>query len=279
MKREDALKLSEQAICDLAKSLESGKSETLQEYLAMLARFHRYSFGNIMMIYLQMAEATHVAGFTRWQQLGRHVKKGEKGIAILAPMLFREKSEDQPASDAQGKVVRVLRGFKVVHVFDVSQTEGKPLAELASISGEPGERLHALKQLVEDEGIKLLCEPIPGGALGQSAGGEITVVPGLEPAEEFAVLVHELAHEILHRDERRKETTKSIRETEAEAVSFAVSKAIGLDSSTRSSDYIQLYAGDVETLTESLDHIQRASTRILSALVQPAPTQRLAANA
>lgn len=272
MKREDAVQMSEQAIADLAAALQAGQSESLCKYLSMLAKLHRYSFGNIMLIALQCPQATHVAGYTTWPKLGRYVRKGEKGIAILAPLLVRRKGETSDG-DRDDERVRLLIGFKVVHVFDVSQTDGEPLAEFAAISGDPGERLPQLRDLVRAEGITLLYEPIPGGALGQSAGGEITVIPGLPPAEEFSVLVHELAHELLHRGERRAETTKTVRETEAEAVAFVVSQGIGLDCSTRSSDYIQLYAGNAETLSESLDHIQKAATKILSALETPARRQ------
>ena len=112
--------------------------------------------------------------------------------------------------------------------------------------------------------------------LGGSAGGEITIVPGLDEPGEFAVLVHELAHERLHRGARRNETSKTVRETQAEAFSNAVFTAIGLDTSTRSADYIQLYRGNTETLSESLDHIQKATTKILSALEAPAEKPQLA---
>jgi antirestriction protein ArdC len=225
-----------------------------------------------MMIALQCPQATHVAGYTTWQKLGRHVKQGERGIAILAPMLHRLKIKGEDAEE-EARTAQVVRGFKVVHVFDVSQTDGTPLPEFAKISGDPGIRLAQLHQLVADEGIRLEYDRLPGGVLGRSLGGEITLVPGLQPAEEFSVLVHELAHELLHRGERRQQTNKTVRETEAEAVSFVVSRAIGLDCSTRSSDYIQLYAGDVKVLSESLEHIQRAATKILSAL-EVSPTRQ-----
>ncbi|XZE55331.1 ArdC family protein [Planctomycetaceae bacterium SH139] len=277
MMREDALKLSETALADLATALQADDSEQLTQYLGMLSRFHHYSFGNIMMTYLQFPEATRVAGFGSWKKLGRHVKKGEKGIAILAPLLFKKKAE-QCETDFDGKPKLVLRGFKVVHVFDVSQTEGKDLAEFAGINGDPGENLIRVKQLIDDEGISLSYERIQGGALGQSAGGAISVVPDLDAAEEFAVLVHELAHELLHKGDRRSETSKTVRETEAEAVSYVVATAVGLDTSTRSADYIRLYRGDAETLSDSLDHVQRAATRILSALEAPAKTKQLVVN-
>lgn len=262
MKRDDALELSERLTAELAQSVKAGKSKTLLAYLDMLSKFHSYSFGNVMMIYGQNPAATRVAGFNAWKKLGRFVRKGEKGLAIFAPMISKRKEEDE--SDDTGKLR--LFGFRIVHVYDVSQTDGEELPEFASITGDPGNKLAALRAVTADFGIVLKYEPIPGGAQGLSAGGEITVLPELPPASDFAILAHEVAHEILHRDDRRKDTDKTIRETEAEAVAYVVSRAIGLSPSTSSSDYIQLYQGTVDTLTASLDHIQRASTRILTAL-------------
>ncbi len=96
-----------------------------------------------------------------------------------------------------------------------------------------------------------------------SAGGRITVRPDLEAPEKFAVLAHELAHELLHRGDRRKDTSVKVRETEAEAVAFVVTKAMGLESETRSSDYIALYRGDTDVLKESLQFIQRTASKII----------------
>lgn len=103
-------------------------------------------------------------------------------------------------------------------------------------------------------------------AKGISCGGAITILPGVEAGEEFAVLVHEYAHEKLHRGARRAATTRTIRETEAEAVAYVVSQAIGLDAGTASADYIQLYDGDKETLAESLMLIQRTGAEIIGAV-------------
>jgi hypothetical protein len=157
--------------------------------------------------------------------------------------------------------------FRVVRVFDVSQTDGKPLAEFAAIAGDPGEHLHRLREIVTERNITLTYEDIPGGAEGVSRGGAITIQTGLPPAKDFAVLVHELAHELLHKADRRSETTKTQRETEAEAVAFVVSRTIGLDCGTHASDYIQLYRGDAKTLASSLGLIQGAASEILSQLL------------
>jgi hypothetical protein len=162
--------------------------------------------------------------------------------------------------------VRALHGFRVVHVFDVKQTEGEELAQFATLSGEPGEKLAKLEAVIKDHEIVVEYADSLCGAIGVAEGGKIQVLAELEPAEKFSVLAHEFGHLLLHHGERRKETTITIRETEAEAVAFVVCQASGLDCSTRSSDYIQLYAGDREVLQESLDHIQRVASSILTEL-------------
>lgn len=222
----------------------------------------------------QAPEATHVAGFNTWKSLGRFVKSGEKGIAILAPMLLKNKSgsEDSSPGAASSSNARPTDGvedaderhlrFRVVYVFDVSQTDGEPLPEFAKVSGDPGESSERLKGLVRQLSIELQYSDELGGAFGVSKGGSITLQQGLDPAQEFTTLVHELAHEILHHGEGRAGTTKTSRELEAEAVAFVVAQAVGLDTGTASSDYIQLYRGDKELLTQSLDSIRRVAGAI-----------------
>ncbi|MBX3357327.1 MAG: hypothetical protein KF745_02755 [Phycisphaeraceae bacterium] len=266
MKADQVKKIADQALESLATALAAGKSEALTKYLAVLARFHKYSFGNVMLILWQRPEATHVAGFHTWKSLGRFVKKGEKGIAILAPMLIKPRDEDE---SNEGKSRPVLR-FRGVHVFDVAQTEGAELPEPPQVAGDPGVHLERIKALVAERGITLDTEDLPMGADGVSRGGRISVRPGLPPAREFAVIVHELAHELLHRGEDRKEISKTVRETEAEAVAFVVSSAIGLETGTAASDYIQLYDGKTETLAASLDRIQKTAAEIIAKLISHA---------
>jgi antirestriction protein ArdC len=265
MKKEEAKQLADQALTDLQQELEAGRSETLQRYLDTMSRFHGYSFGNCMLIGRQMPDATFVAGFRRWLELGRYVRKGEKGIGILAPLVYRKRNDEAEDGEEGGPSVR---GFKIVHVFDVSQTEGDELPELARIQGEPGELLPALERLVRDGGIELKTEEMSAGTKGVSRKGEIAIAEGLPEVERFAVLAHELAHEWMHDEEQRKCLAKTVRETEAEAVSYVVCRAFGLDCSTRSSDYIQMYRGDAATLTESLDRIQKTATRMIESLSQ-----------
>jgi hypothetical protein len=154
-------------------------------------------------------------------------------------------------------------------VFDVSQTEGRELPELGAITGEPGEKVAMVESLIRSKGIELCVADSLGGALGLSAGGKISVLSTLSSAETFSTLVHELAHELLHRGDRRKETTKVIRETEAEAVAYVVSKAIGLELSTKSADYIQLWSGDEAVLMQSLELVRNVSSEIITALEAP----------
>ncbi len=122
-----------QAVDYLIRQIEAGKSETLAAYLTAMARFHNYSFGNIVAIARQRPTATRVAGFGTWKEMGRFVKRGERGIQILAPMIgYRRKNTDAVQNtDADGNVKQpaVLIGFRAVHVFDVAQTEGEDLPE------------------------------------------------------------------------------------------------------------------------------------------------------
>ncbi len=265
MKREEVSELVERGIRELNEALASGKSDRLQKYLDVMARFPRYSFNNCILVALQFPEAKIVQGFRAWKKLGRTVKKGEKGIDIIAPMIGRKKDDDGCSRDESNE--KLIFGFKVVHVFDVSQTEGDDLPEFAEVSGDPGDNIEAVEALIRSHGIELVYEAIPGGAEGLSKKGTIVVAPDPEPAARLGVLVHELSHEILHQpSERRRETTKTIRETEAEAVSHVVCQALGLETLEHSADYIQLYNGDAEVLAKSMDHIQKTAAKILEGI-------------
>ena len=263
--------LIKQAVDYLLQQLEAGKSETLTAYLAAMARFHSYSFGNIMSIARQRPTATRVAGFHTWKELGRFVKRGEKGIQILAPMVgHRRKKDDADRNrtpDDSAKPAPMLIGFRAVYVFDVEQTEGADLPEFEhNITGEVGEHRDRLIAFLDSQNIALEYNENIAPALGVSYGGKIAILPGQSPAEEVVTLVHELAHEYLHKTERRTKTTATVRETEAEAVAFIVGQAIGLEMGRASSDYIQMYAGNAALLAESLEVIQRTSAVILDAI-------------
>jgi len=142
------------------------------------------------------------------------------------------------------------------------------LPRVTSVQGDAGLLLEQLKSLVNYLEIALTYESLGMGIEGASAGGRIYLRPGMAPAREFSVLVHELAHELLHRGERRTEASKTVKETEAEAVAYVVSRAVGLDVNTAASDYIQLYRGTKATLAESMQFIQQTALQILTPLLQ-----------
>ena len=263
MKVEQAKQMASKALEQLRLALEAGHSEGLREYLAAMARFHRYSLHNILLIASQKPTATYVAGFHAWPKLGRFVKKGERGILILAPIL-RRKTENNEQTEPDESSMAV--GFRATYVFDVSQTDGQELPEIGRVNGDPLEYAERLTKFVAEQGIGLEFSQDIAPARGTSAGGKITLLPGQSPAEEFSTLAHELAHEMMHRSQRRNSTSKRVRETEAEAVAYVVCHAIGLETSSAAQDYIQLWDGDAKLLTESLECIQQTASQILNAI-------------
>jgi antirestriction protein ArdC len=273
MTTEQAKQLSESALNRLMAALEQGHSAALKQYLAVMSRFRKYSWTNCLLICSQFPAATFVGGFHFWLKLGRHVRKGEKGIAILAPMVGRKRSSDDEEME-QNEQSRVF-GFKACHVFDVSQTDGTDLPEFATATGDPKDYLARLIRFVASQNIALEYDPRIAPARGMSSGGKITLLPDLSPAETVATLAHEIGHELLHRGERRNQISHTVRETEAEAVAFVVCSGIGLDTNTSSADYVQLHGGDKATLAESLARIQQTASVILQAIE---PNEATAAN-
>jgi len=266
MRRDEVRKIAREAFDRLVKDVEAGKSDTLKVYLKAMGRFHRYSVGNAILIQLQRPNATRVAGFRAWQGLGRHVKKGEHGIAIMAPVVYRRKARPDDGEEDENADDETVTTFKTAYVFDISQTDGKALPEFARAQGDPGACLERLEEFIAEKGIKLERHESLRMAEGVSTGGTILLKASLAPAEEFSVLVHELSHETLHQDPGNRPENRTVREAEAEAVAYVVCQGIGLDVNTASSDYIQLYDGDKKTLMQSLERIQRTAAEILEAV-------------
>jgi len=262
MKSEEIKEITNRAAEQLVAALEAGHSETLTAYLKAIGRFHRYSLHNVLLIALQKPNASYVAGFRTWNELGRFVKKGQKGILILAPIV-RRKAEN---SDEDEKESFRIAGFRPAYVFDVSQTDGQQLPQIGVVQGEPREFDDELRRFAAAQNIALEYSEDIAPARGTSYGGRIALLPGQSPAEEFSTLVHELAHELLHRGGRREQTSRQVRETEAEATAFVVCHAIGLETGSAAADYIQLWNGDKETLMDSLTYIQKAASQMLAAL-------------
>jgi len=277
MNASDAKQLADQALDDLADALALGDSARLTAFLDTMARFHRYSATNLMLILTQRPDATRVAGFHAWRSLGRFVRKGEKGIVIFAPMRLKKLATKETPSDAltEDSGGDFILRFRAVHVFDIAQTDGEPLPDLARPCPREGDEVvtHALdrlKALVAEKAITLEYADMPGDCFGLSCGGTIKLALDLasKPAEQFATLAHELAHELLHRDDRRRALTKTVVETEAEAVAYAVCRAVGVEARDASTDYIRLYRGDAQTLIESLQHIQRVAAEIIAGVTE-----------
>ena len=258
----------------LIEQLEAGHSNALTAYLDAMSRFHNYSFGNILEIARQRPSATRVAGLYAWNQLGRKVIKGQKGIRILAPIIgIGRKNDKEAEKDITKQNTRVLVGFRNAYVFDVLQTDGAELPAMREMSGTVGGNRDRLVSFIEEQSIELVFTEKIAPALGISYGGRIAILPGQSEAEEFSTLVHELAHDMLHKAERRTTTTKVVKETEAEAVAFVIGKAIGLTVGTASADYIQLYHGNDSLLAESLEVVQKTAAVILAALQPPTAEQ------
>jgi antirestriction protein ArdC len=262
MKSEQIKEITERATEQLVAALNAGHSEALTGYLRAIGRFHRYSLHNVLLIASQKPNASYVAGFRTWNQLGRFVKKGEKGILILAPIVRRTVEKEEQAEETSTSIA----GFRAAYVFDVSQTDGKELPQIGNVHGDPQQHSGHLRSFAEARGIAVEYSEHIAPARGISCGGKITLLPGQSPAEEFSTLAHEIAHELLHRGDRRNATSRRIRETEAEATAFVVCHGIGLETGSAACDYIHLWNGDAQFLTESLAYIRQAASQMLAAL-------------
>lgn len=252
----------------LVKELEQGVSEKFLEYLTFCTKFHHYSPYNQMLIWLQNPNASQVAGFQKWKQLGYSVRKGEKGIAILAPLLVSKEKAQDSESESQTKS---LLGFKVVYVFDAKQlTEGKPLPSLIENLPDDSESLFNIVRLtMEVSGIQVELRRLGPSIHGISEGGKVVVSEEWGSQNQINILLHEWAHEIVHRtwisDKERRQLSKAVRECQAEAVAYVVSNYLGL-SNPSSRDYLHLYGVDAQLLVDNLDIVQRASHYMIDSI-------------
>src|SRR5256884_9880469 len=195
MKLEEIKNKTNEAVSYLVAALESGQSDVLTQYLNAMARFHNYSFGNVMLIARQKPQATNVAGIRTWNSLGRFVKRGEKGILILAPMIGRKKTDSATESTADAKETTAqLYGFRAVYVFDVSQTEWKDFPALTEVQGDVSGYRERLVKFVESQNVTLNYSERIAPARGLSFGGEISLTSGVHTAEEDCTLAHDFSH-------------------------------------------------------------------------------------
>ena len=247
------------------------------EWRAMLtaaARFHRYSFRNVCLIASQFPEATQVAGYRTWQSMGRQVRRGEHGIAVLAPVTYRTQPDELQEGTEPEPGVRQLRGFKIERVFDVSQTDGEAIPDVrpVALTGDsPAGLWDAVRAQIEADGFTVkrgVCAN--PGANGETSftAHTVTVREDLEPAQATRTLIHERAHIALgHGDELRLGGCRGRIEVEAESVSFMVSSEAGMPAGSYSLPYVAGWAdGDSKMIAATAERVITAARTITDAL-------------
>lgn len=294
MTRVDRLSEAHDHLVAAVEALTGG--EEWQRLLAVARRFHTYSVNNLLLICRQRPDATRVAGYRAWQGLGRQVRRGEKGIAILAPCTYARSDDesasgdddDPPTSSGADRAEegatrpRVLRGFKVVRVFDVSQTDGAPIPEapVTVLTGEAPARLtDRLATLIRAEGYSFTLGPLPPGRAGANGLTDhdrraVIVRDDLPDAQQAKTTAHELAHVLMHGTFPR--PPRSVVEIEAESVAFLVCGSAGLPSDAYSFGYVATWAqGDTALIRATAERSIRCARGVLDAL-DPESTHRAA---
>ena len=286
-----------QQVREITDKLEQGikelfESEKFKEYLTTMSKFYNYSFNNTLLIAMQKPDATLIAGYTSWQRnFDRHVMKGEKGIKILAPAPYKAQEErekidpatQKPVLDADGKpvteTVEVIRpAFKVVSVFDVSQTDGKELPDIAvdELTGSVENYAALFEALKQESPVPISFEDIPGGAKGYFSHVEnrIAIQEGMSEIQTVKTAIHEIAHAKLHAinpdekvapEERKDRHTK---EVEAESVAYTVCQRYGIETSDYSFGYIAGWSSDKDTkeLKGSLETIRSTAAEMIESI-------------
>ena len=241
-------------------------------FLTTMSKFHDYSIGNQILIMIQRKDATKVAGFNTWKDLGRWVKRGERGIAILAPVMPPKPKPEEKAPEKEEEIEIEPQPvyFKVVYVFDIGQTEGKPLPEfeVPVLAEEVNEELLArLKALMQQRGVSVSFESRPHldpGIKGQfTAPNQIWVRPEEPPAQQLKTLLHESAHYYSAGVFR---IPRADAETIAESAAYVVGAHYGFDTGIRSFPYVALWARDKKVLERNLGDIRKVATTILEGL-------------
>lgn len=255
-----------------------------QRFLEVTSKFPKYSLNNIIMIVSQNPDATLVMGYKKWQELGRQVQKGEKAIKIFAP-LFRKESlpkidpkTQEPIFDEKGNPVmekrETLYGFKLVNVFDISQTKGKELFNIHKLMQEDlkedhhiqslyknfmhylNKKIEVKEEILENPNVKGYYNPIKH---------HIRVNASVENTSmKFKILIHEYAHSLLHHKESdMKNLPRGHMEAQAEAVAFIVSKYYGLDTEAYSSGYIATWSKDIKLAKQAMKEIQHVANGVI----------------
>ncbi len=276
------------------------ESDRYRNYLTTMSRFHRYSLNNVMLIHAQRPDATLVAGFSKWKNsFGRHVKKGEKGIQILAPtpykiMVDKEKLDPDtklPMLDDEGKPITeekevTIPMFKVVSVFDVAQTEGKPLPQISfSLTGDVAQYEVFMEALRRTSQVPITIEPMEPGMDGYFSLSKqaIFLREGMSQVQTVCAAIHEMAHSRLHNYEKMTELAddgetilvpgekdRNTEEVEAESISYAVCQYFGIETADNSFGYIATWSQgkELKELRASLETINKTSSELISGIEQ-----------
>lgn len=293
MKNKETPKDRQEVLKTLTEQLEKSiqdfmESEKYKTFLSSIAKFHNYSLNNQILIAVQKPDSTLCAGYTTWQKQNRYVKKGEKGIRIICPSPYKKeylkdvidkttgKPELLPDGKAKQEIVqKVIPFFKVGYVYDISQTEGQPLPEIADIlEGDLDEGLKSLKEaMLQASPVPVCFQPIDGETNGfySPAAGEIVVDSTLSEKQSLKTLIHETAHALLHNPEASSsQSTRETKEVEAESVAYVVCQYFGLDTSDYSFGYIAGWSSGKGTpeLKASLENIRNTSNEIISNVEQ-----------
>ena len=298
---------TDERVAELTERLENGvkelyASDNYAQYITAMAKFHHYSFGNALLILFQCPQATNVAGYNTWKQLGRQVKKGEKGIMILAPCNFRASLEREKIDPLTGQALLGPDGkpltekvkispnrFKIAHVFDMSQTEGRELPQIgvSELTGDVADYTGIYNRLTALSPLPVLQEDFQRSAKGYTSFTEnrIVVKPGMSQVQTIKTLVHEIAHAKLHKPddildvprpgERRR------KEVEAESIAYVVCQHFGIDTADYSLAYVAGWSKGRE-LTElkgSLNIIHATAGEIIDAISPPPAPERTLAQA
>jgi antirestriction protein ArdC len=258
-------------------------------YLKTLSKFHNYSFNNCILIAMQRPDATHIAGYTAWQQnFKRQVMKGEKGIKIIAPSPYKMRKEQEQIDPTSGSVVVGKDGkplmeevevkvpaFKIATVFDISQTDGEPLPEIGvnELTGDVDKYSDFFKALEKSSPVPISIEEIASGAKGyyEQVDKRIAIQGGMSELQTLKTAIHEIAHARLHDIDKNApkdvpRPDRDTREVEAESVAFTVCAHYGLDTSDYSFGYIAGWSGDKEmdALKQSLETIRTEAGAIIT---------------
>ena len=269
------------------------ESERYKEYLRVMSKFHNYSFNNTLLIAMQKPDASLVAGFSAWKNnFGRNVMKGQKGIKIIAPSPYKVKQEmkkidphtQQPIIGKDGKPVTeekeiTIPAYKVVSVFDVSQTEGKELPDIAvdELTGDVERYRDFFAALEKTSPVPIGFEQIPGSSHGyyHLEDKRIAIQEGMSELQTLKTAIHEIAHAKLHdidlnapENEQQPRATRRTREVEAESVAYTVCQHYGLDTSDYSFGYVAGWSSgrELSELKSSLETIRSAAAEIINSI-------------